>query len=182
MSANHIYLTGSDGFIGSWLKNYLKLPQERCFDILHGRDMCERQYQEMVCQENATLILLHAISGIKQCNDDPDRAHRTNTESIIQIAELAKKRGVKRIIFASSSSVYGEVNSYHIEEDHPTKPRSVYGASKLAAENIIKLSDSMEIIILRKSNVYGWGQYWKKTVIDNFISDNSKFLVNFQKQ
>ena len=170
MTGSKVYLTGADGFVGSWLKHYLELPQDRCFDVASGQDCTDPKVMDKIAQENAVIIALHAISGIKACEDDPTKAWLTNTESITHLAELAKKRGARRFIFASSSSVYGEARAYRIQEDHPTQPRTTYGRTKLGAEVILKLADKdFEVVILRKSNVYGWGFFWKKTAIDNFI-------------
>ena len=166
-----ISVTGSKGFIGSWLCSYLQVPNLRRFDLETGDDLLYSTVQDLVVNRSDVIIHLAALSGLKACNERYKLADMVNHEATIQLAEKAKAGGVKRFIFASSSSVYGEAYKYLIDETHLTRPRNVYGETKLKAERISFLADdSFEVVILRKSNVYCFGMKWKgETVIDKFI-------------
>jgi len=169
-----IKVTGSSGFVGSLLSKTLNLPLENRYDILDANnqmDITKSSVTDLVCQQCDVIVHLAAISGLKACNDNPDKSHDVNTEATITLAEKAKKSGVKRFIFASSSAVYGEAQQYRMDESHPCEPRSIYGKQKLEAESILKLAcKNFEVVILRKSNLYGYGLSWKGiTVIDQFI-------------
>lgn len=167
---NNIAVTGAEGFIGSWLSKYLSIPREKRFDILTDGDICDRNVQREIVKSKV-IVHLAAVSGVKLCEQNLEKTFKNNVTGTIELANLAKVSGVKRFIFASSSSVYGEVSAFVMDESHPVNPRTAYGKSKLRAEEILALADeNFEVVVLRKSNVYGWGYHWKSTVIDNFIS------------
>lgn len=171
-------VTGSSGFVGQLLCNVLSIPKADQYDIVNGptQDVTNEHVTDSVCQQADTIVHLAAISGLKACADDEAKSYAINTDATIRLAEKAKSNGVHRFIFPSSSAVYGEAQSYGMDESHPCDPRSVYGKQKLEAESILDLaSPSFEVIILRKSNLYGWGMTWKGiTVIDKFIEAVTK--------
>ncbi len=165
-----IAVTGASGFLGSWLCKILDVPKDMQFDLPDG-DIRKNDVLKWIVSAD-TIIHLAAISGVGDCERNSEKANEINYEATIELAEAARKSRVKKIVFASSSSVYGEANDYHINEQHETIPRGVYGATKLKAERYLSklTSDSFRIIILRKSNLYGYGIKWKgKTVLDQFI-------------
>ena len=88
-----------------------------------------------------------------------------------EIAAKDSKSQIRRFIYASSSSVYGEAESFSITEEHTTSSRTIYGKTKLIGEECLKFAgNKLDVIVLRKSNLYGYGLTWKgKTVIDSFI-------------
>jgi nucleoside-diphosphate-sugar epimerase len=79
----------------------------------------------------------------------------------LNVLEEAVKAGVGRFVFASSTAVYGDVNSLPLREDYPPRPISPYAASKAAAEGYCRAFNrcyELETVILRYFNVYGPGQ------------------------
>jgi UDP-glucose 4-epimerase len=84
---------------------------------------------------------------------------RHNVLSTQRLLEWATLSGTgKRIVFTSSSSVYGDTPVEHVSEDHPTNPVSPYGITKLAGEQLCSVyaaQSSLEIITLRLFTVYG---------------------------
>jgi UDP-glucose 4-epimerase len=175
-----IAVTGSKGFVGSFLCKLLRVPINNQFDLPDG-DIRDSRVCNEIAGRADSVVHLAAISGVEDCENDKVLATQTNAEGTFLLAETLANAGIKkRLIFASSSAVYGEAERYYIREDHATMPRSVYGITKLLAEEKI-LHDipherrDLEIIILRKSNLYGFGTFWKgKTVIDKFID---KYLL-----
>lgn len=172
-------VTGSHGFVGSWLCKNLALPLTRQFDIIldKAHDVTLRDVRKKIVQDTDCIIHLAGVSGVNKCEKDEKNAFLVNAEATIELAKEAKRAGVNRFIFASSASVYGEAGQYLIDEVHPTSPRNVYGRTKLAAERIIQMnSHDFRVVILRKSNVYGFGTMWKGiTVIDQFLE---KYIAN----
>ncbi|MBB6628511.1 NAD-dependent epimerase/dehydratase family protein [Nocardioides sp. KIGAM211] len=86
---------------------------------------------------------------------------RHNLEETNALAIAARAAGVKRIVFASSSSVYGDAASYPTSEASQTMPRSPYGVTKLAAESLLRAHANIsdyELILMRFFTVYGPGQ------------------------
>ena len=81
-----------------------------------------------------------------------------NTISTLNLIDFALKK-VKKFIFASSQSVYGNVDDIGISEKHIVNPLSCYGNSKLSSENYLKIfKDKLPYVIFRINNVYGYGQ------------------------
>lgn len=168
-----IAITGSSGFVGSVVKRILNIPDNLCFDIEKGDDISTESTISTICSRATTVIHLAAISGVAKCEQSRSEASMYNTEATLNLAEsMSKLPGMKRLIFSSSSAVYGEAQSYLMDELHPAEPRTHYGQTKLLAERIMEYSsNSFQIIILRPSNIYGYGMSWKEgTVLSLFIS------------
>ncbi len=91
---------------------------------------------------------------------NPIRDLNSNFYSTAKLLKLAEATKCKHFIYASSMSVYGDVDNKAISENHICTPKSFYGASKLASENYIKIYKNKKInsTILRIFNVYGPGQ------------------------
>lgn len=91
----------------------------------------------------------------------PDRAPeilQVNVHATMALAEWARRHGVRRFVFASTGSVYGSSDRVHAE-DHECRPETMYAASKLAGETLLKpYAPFMEILALRLFAAYGPGQ------------------------
>ncbi len=101
---------------------------------------------------------LAAQPGVDFSVKNPEKTLTINVLGTLNVLEAAKKARVKRVVFASSSSVYGSPKYRPLDEDHPTVPISTYGASKLAAENLCRVyndQSDLEVVILRYHTVYG---------------------------
>ena len=170
-------VTGAAGFIGSSIAQKLVDQGNEIWTI----DNLSTGFNENIpkgvkfieggCQEpdsikqlngvrfNAVLHLAGQSSG-EISFDDPAYDLRTNTESTLRLIKYSLENGCKRFIYASSMSVYGEVEDKPIPENHITKPLSFYGVGKLASENYMRIYESkgLEPTSLRFFNVYGPGQ------------------------
>lgn len=104
-----------------------------------------------------TIIHLAGLSNDPLGSLNPDLTFRINYEATIRIAELAKKAGVKRFIFASSCSVYGSSKQQTVDEDSDTNPVTPYAESKLLAEQgLSSLADTKFCpVYLRNATAYG---------------------------
>lgn len=84
---------------------------------------------------------------------------RNNIDATQKLLEAAKgEKGLRRFVYASSSSVYGEARSFPMKEDHPTHPVSPYGVTKLAAEHLCRLyhgAYGVPTVSLRYFTVFG---------------------------
>ena len=90
--------------------------------------------------------------------ENPIETDDVNVRGTLHVLEAARSAGVKRVVFASSSSVYGESEQLPKVESHPTQPMSPYGVSKLAAEQLCVLyADNFGVpsSSLRYFTVYG---------------------------
>lgn len=183
----NILITGGAGFIGSHLigelldlnhnvicidnysanyllqikeKNiyeYFKKPNFNFFEI----DICDKESVAKIFRENKIDIVIHlaAKTGVRASFDDPFGYIKTNIVGTINLLNAIKKNNVKKIIFASSSSVYGNLQEEKFSEDSEIlEPISPYAYTKLACEKILyKYSHTynFQVICLRFFTVFG---------------------------
>jgi UDP-glucuronate 4-epimerase len=155
-----ILLTGGAGFIGSHL---LERLIERKDDVavvddfndyydprikranlpkggfrLHERDI--RDAAPLVAQEKPDLVIhLAARAGVRPSQKDPALYESVNVGGTLGLLEACRANGVKRFIFASSSSVYGNAAVPFREENADLQPISFYGATKLLGEHYVRI-------------------------------------------
>ncbi|MCC7555710.1 MAG: SDR family oxidoreductase [Methanoculleus marisnigri] len=99
-----------------------------------------------------------AQTGVRISVEDPMKSHEVNATGTLNLLEAARESGVEKIINASSSSVYGTVEYLPFDEDHPRRPVSPYGVSKLAAEEYCRVFSELyglKTVSLRYFTVYG---------------------------
>ncbi len=107
-----------------------------------------------------TIYHLAAIPSVSRSIENPWATHEANASGTLQVLLAAKELGVRRFVYASSSSVYGDTPTLPKRESMPTYPASPYAVSKLAGEHYCRVFQSMglETVSLRYFNVYGQGQ------------------------
>ena len=99
-----------------------------------------------------------ANPDVRVGSENPDEIYRNNVLATYNLLEAMRKAGVDRIVFTSTSTVYGEAEVIPTPEDYPTVPISIYGASKLACEALISSychTFDMQSWIYRFANVIG---------------------------
>jgi len=126
-------------------------------------------------------IVFHDAASKKNiCLKDPRRDLEVNAKGAFNIYELSKKYKVKKVIHASTGSVYAEFKKFPQDEHYPLNPVSFYGVSKLAGERyayVFYKNYNMDITILRYFHVFGpkqeFGKYggvvaiFIKNILDN---------------
>ncbi|MDP9903656.1 MULTISPECIES: NAD-dependent epimerase/dehydratase family protein [Arthrobacter] len=180
-----VMVTGCAGFIGSHLVNRLLADGHQVtgidsFTDYYPRELKERnnawnmgkesfQFIEMdlaiLTKAELTgvdaIIHLAAQPGVRASWAKFDNYINENLLSTHKLATAAGEAGVKRFVFASSSSVYGDAHAYPTHETTPTIPRSPYGVTKLAGESLLDAHAAnfgLEVFALRFFTVYGPGQ------------------------
>ena len=122
---------------------------------------------------DATYVFHQAAqAGVRTSVEHPERVNEINVDGTLTLLEAARESDVERVVFASSSSVYGEPVSLPYEETQPTTPVSPYGVSKLAAENYVRVYDDLydlSTVALRYFTVYG-PRMRPNMAISNFVS------------
>lgn len=104
------------------------------------------------------LVFHQAALRITACAEDPVRATSVMIAGTQNVLEAAIHQGVAKVILASSASVYGEPNALPIQESDPTNNRTIYGAAKIASEQMARAYAEMyglRYLALRPFNVYG---------------------------
>lgn len=124
-------------------------------DILDYNTLCKAM--------NKVDVVFHlaAQAGVRYSLENPLKTNTVNTNGTLNVLNAAKENRVKKIVFASSSSVYGIPQYMPINEKHPTNPISIYGASKLVAEKYCQIYYElmdMPVVTLRYHTVYGTRQ------------------------
>lgn len=164
-----LIVTGGAGFIGSHLAD--RLGNVKILDNLSsGRIENIRTHNLIIVDLKDFKKTLEAIEGaetifhfaanpeVRVSTISPKIHFDENILATFNLLEAMRKKDVKEIIFASSSSVYGEPEYIPVDEKAPVKPKSIYGASKAACENLIYAYSNLygiRAIILRYANVIG---------------------------
>ena len=124
-------------------------------------DLRESAALDKVFQKHPITSVIH-FAGLKAVGESfahPLPYYENNIDSAISLCKVMARRGVKKIIFSSSASVYGEANVSPIKEDSPPAPTNPYARTKLVIENIlqdIRAADpAWRIILLRYFNPVG---------------------------
>ena len=101
---------------------------------------------------------LAAQAGVRYCIENPVKAHEVNVTGTLNVLLAAKKHGVRKVVYGSSSSIYGRPTRVPLSEDMPPDPTSIYGATKLAAEKYCTAMSQtlgLPVTCLRYFSVYG---------------------------
>ncbi len=174
--ANYL-ITGGAGFIGSNIVEALvqrgetvrvldncctgKLPN--LMDVMDRIDFIQGDIRDLslVCEavENIDYILHQAaLPSVSRSVDDPIASNETNVTGTLNILAAAKDAGVRRVVFACSSSVYGNGQQLPKREDMPVNPISPYAITKYTGEQYCKAFYELyglETVSLRYFNVFG---------------------------
>ena len=152
-------------------ENLDDLPVSRLIEA----DVRDRGAVAAACEGAEVVFHLAASVGNKRSIDDPHADASVNLLGTLNVLEAARLGGVRKVVHSSSVGVLGEVESLPVTEEHPTRPISPYGVSKLAAERMALVYHDLhglEVACLRYFNVYGPGQRYDAygSVLPIFIS------------
>ena len=103
-------------------------------------------------------VFLLASLWLGECVNDPRQAWEVNTLGTWNVVEHCRAAGVKRIVYSSSASVYGNALFTPMTEDHPFNNRTTYGATKIANEQMFRAiyeQHKLPYIGMRYMNIYG---------------------------
>jgi UDP-glucuronate 4-epimerase len=124
-------------------------------------DICDPATVERVIREQSPEAIIHlaARAGVRPSLEQPLLYERVNVHGTLLLLETARKAGVRKFVFASSSSIYGIANRVPFsEEDHLNLPVSPYAATKLAGEKLCYTYShlyGLQTVCLRFFTVYG---------------------------
>jgi UDP-glucose 4-epimerase len=159
------------------IENALKDKRVKIYD--KGGDICHKDILDDALNDIdgvfhfAALWLLH-------CWNFPESAFKTNIEGSFNVFNSCIKNNIERLVFSSSASVYGDALETPMTEDHPFNNNNLYGATKIAGEQLAKALHhryGLNYVGLRYMNVYGARQDYKGA----YIAVIMKILDNLDK-
>ena len=170
-------ITGGAGFIGSHLVEHLVAAGDDVTvldDLSSGRranlatvrgqirfirgsvtdlNTCRRAVERVDC------VLHHAaVTSVQRSVDEPVVTHQVNATGTLNVLLAARDKGVRRVVYAGSTSAYGNPATLPNSEEHVTRPLSPYAASKLAGEDYCvacQATYGLETVVLRYFNIFG---------------------------
>jgi UDP-glucose 4-epimerase len=137
------------------LTNALKDPRVKIFDV--GGDILQTDILEAAL-DGADGVFHLAALWLLQCHEYPRSAFDVNVRGTFNVMEACVKKGVKRLVYSSSASVYGDAVQEPMTEDHPFNNQNFYGATKIAGEAFLRSFHhryGLNYVGLRYMNVYG---------------------------
>ena len=174
--SRRVLVTGGGGFIGS---NLVRALLERGDEVrvldnfstgnrtnLEGLDIEVvegelRSYERVHAAVRGVEVVFHlgALGSVPRSVQDPLTSSAVNVEGTLNVLLAARDEGIRRVVYSSSSSVYGTRRELPVAESSPPDPISPYGVAKLAAEryciSFSRVYDSFETVVLRYFNVFG---------------------------
>jgi UDP-glucose 4-epimerase len=180
----NILVTGGAGFIGSHItealladgkfvrvidnfdpyyaseikkSNLSASTKNKDFELITG-DIRDQKTMKKAVEGIDAIIHEAAQPGVSISVKDPIKTVDVNVNGTTSVLTAARDAGIKTVVFASSSSVYGKIEYLPFDEKHPTVPISPYGASKIACEHLCRVFSELygiRIPMLRYFTVYG---------------------------
>jgi UDP-glucose 4-epimerase len=176
---SRILVIGGAGFIGSHVVNQLLAEPVREVVVLDNfvrgtrKNLRDAQADPRVrivegsildvelldrLTEGADFVIHLAALWLWECLNRPREAIEANIVGTFNVIDAARRAGVRKLVYSSSASVYGDALFTPMTEDHPFNNRTLYGATKIAGEQILRAYNEqhgLDYVGLRYMNVYG---------------------------
>lgn len=191
--AKKILLTGGAGFFGELLKKELLAKGYECVSIdlekdtvKHPRltsiqgDIRDMDTLEAIAQIHKFDAIFHVAAILAHAVKDKNFLWTSNVDGTRNIAELAHKHKIPKVVFTSSNCLWGESFERPVREDDPPKPVEIYGQSKWEGEKILldkKYRNSFDAVIFRCPTIIDAGRLGLLAILFEFIDENRKVWV-----
>ena len=138
-------------------------------------DIRDLETVERAVEGCEAVIHLACISNDPSCDLDPELAKAINYEAFRPLVRICKKAGVKRFVFASSSSVYGISDAPEVTEDHPKVPITDYNRYKGLCEDILleEQANGFAPVIIRPATVCGYSSRQRLDLTVNILTNHA---------
>jgi nucleoside-diphosphate-sugar epimerase len=172
----HYLVTGGAGFIGSHLSEEIvrrghrvrvadslitgkrsNLDQIPGVEFMEG-DLAELEFAKKAADGCDYVLHQAAIPSVPRSVKDPITSNRANVDATLNVLVAARDAGVKRLVFAASSSAYGDTPTLPKHEEMPTNPLSPYALQKVVGEQYLQMFTKLyklETVSIRYFNVFG---------------------------
>ena len=201
MISKSIFITGGAGYVGSYLvPEFLKLGYKvTVYDIMYfGDDFLPKENPnlkiikgdirdskklESACRDHEFFLHLACISNDASFELDEQLSTSINLDAFEPMVIAAKKSGIKRFIYASTSSVYGVSDKKDVKEDHPLVPLTLYNKYKGLCEPLLfkHTDEKFEGVIFRPATVCGYAPKLRLDLSVNILTNhaicNNKIMV-----
>lgn len=201
MISKSIFITGGAGYVGSYLvPEFLKLGYKvTVYDIMYfGDDFLPKENPnlkiikgdirdskklESACRDHEFFLHLACISNDASFELDEQLSTSINLDAFEPMVIAAKKSGIKRFIYASTSSVYGVSDKKDVKEDHPLVPLTLYNKYKGLCEPLLfkHTDEKFEGVIFRPATVCGYAPKLRLDLSVNILTNhavcNKKIMV-----
>src|SRR6476469_4309437 len=169
-------VTGGAGFIGSHLSEELvrrghrvrvadnfssgkrtNLTHVKGLEIVEG-DVADMAFAKQAVEGTEYVLHQAAIPSVPRSVKDPVSSNRANVDATLNVLVASRDAGVKRLVFAASSSAYGDTPTLPKHEEMPTNPLSPYALQKVVGEQYLQMFTrlyGLETVSIRYFNVFG---------------------------
>ena len=189
LSSEKILVIGGAGFVGSHVVDQLTQETVSEIVVLDNFVRGTRDNLRQATQDDRVRVVEGSITNVEllrhltkdidyvfhlaalwlyECVHEPRAALEVNVVGTYNVVEAAQQAGVKKVVYSSSASVYGDAVEVPMTEDHPFNNRTMYGATKIAGEQFFRAfyeQHSLDYVGLRYMNIYGPRMDYKGTYV-----------------
>lgn len=179
---NKAIVTGGAGFIGSNLTSFLlekgwkvrviddfsvgkmeNLPQgKKKLEVIKADIRDQKKMED--CFSGFDIVFHLAVQCVRKSIHDPWLVHSVNSSGTLSVLEASRAGKIGKFIYVSSSEVYGTAESTPMDESHPLRPTTMYGASKLSGEQYSLAyfrTYGLKTLVVRPFNTYGYNEHFE---------------------
>jgi UDP-glucose 4-epimerase len=189
LNGSRVLVIGGAGFVGSHIVDQLKQESVQEIVVLDNFVRGTRENLRQASRDSRVHVVEGSITDLEllrelmqdtdyvfhlaalwlyECVHQPRAALEVNVVGTYNVVETAQQAGVRKVVYSSSASVYGDALSIPMTEEHPFNNRTMYGATKIAGEQFFRAfyeQRGMDYVGLRYMNIYGPRMDYKGTYV-----------------
>lgn len=189
----NILITGGTGFVGAYMVRYLAelgnniiatYRTRKPVRAISGVKYIKQELSETIKVDEKIDVIIHTACSSSGEKLSTGEYIRDNVTSALNIAEFAKKKNVRTLVYFSTRSVYGEVRENIVDEDGDIINPDMYGITKYVAENIFRELKQINTIGLRTPGIIGPGAHdiWLVNITKKILSGENVNISDFMTQ